>query len=97
MERLGVFSCDRSITLAAPILMEMFAPHYTPSTVGIKDFCVMNIQTILKQRFEKVLEGMGVDIAAAVEMVRPSQEPKFGDYQANMAIDRKSTRLNSSH
>ena len=46
----------------------------------------MNIQTILKQRFEKALEGMGVDIAAAVEMVRPSQEPTFGDYQANMAM-----------
>ena len=29
---------------------------------------------------------MGVDIAAAVEMVRPSQDTQFGDYQANMAM-----------
>ena len=54
----------------------------------------MNIQTVLKQRFETALKKLvtdhatdsSVDIAAVVEMIRPSQEPKFGDYQANMAM-----------
>ncbi len=54
----------------------------------------MNIQTVLKQRFANALEKFvadaaadaSIDIATLVEMVRPSQDPKFGDYQANMAM-----------
>ncbi len=46
----------------------------------------MNIQTELKQRFAKALHGLTDDVPNAVEMIRPSQEPKFGDYQANMAM-----------
>ncbi|MDR1493827.1 MAG: arginine--tRNA ligase [Planctomycetaceae bacterium] len=54
----------------------------------------MNIQTLLKRRFEAAVESFlsenakdaALDKAAMIEMIRPSQEPKFGDYQANMAM-----------
>ncbi|MCL2120423.1 MAG: arginine--tRNA ligase [Planctomycetaceae bacterium] len=46
----------------------------------------MNIHTVLKERFALALDGLTENITTAVEMIRPSQEPKFGDYQANMAM-----------
>ncbi|MCL2622276.1 MAG: arginine--tRNA ligase, partial [Planctomycetaceae bacterium] len=64
----------------------------------------MNIQTLLKQRFAAALADLrignalaghtdNINISAAVEMIRPSQEPqdnrseyRRGDYQANMAM-----------
>ncbi|MCL2348743.1 MAG: arginine--tRNA ligase [Planctomycetaceae bacterium] len=62
----------------------------------------MNVPSLLKSRFEKALNGLAeclsvsqdttvlnivaLDMTAAAGMIRPSQEPKFGDYQANMAM-----------
>ncbi len=49
----------------------------------------MNLLALLRQRFADALEPMAADRAeraALVEMVRPSQDAKFGDYQANCAM-----------
>jgi arginyl-tRNA synthetase len=46
----------------------------------------MHILAELKRRFEKALMALGGDTAELIEMVRPSQDAKFGDYQANCAM-----------
>ena len=46
----------------------------------------MSILPDLKKRFHSALAGMVDDPAEMVELVRRSQDPKFGDYQANMAM-----------
>ncbi len=46
----------------------------------------MSILTELKERFRKALTGMVDDPADLLELVRRGQDPKFGDYQANMAM-----------
>ena len=37
------------------------------------------------------------DADTTAVLVRPCLDPRHGDYQSNALIDRKSTRLNSSH
>src|SRR5690606_30489509 len=39
-------------------------------------------------RFATSLKALGaeIDIPATVELIRPTQDPKFGDYQANCAM-----------
>jgi arginyl-tRNA synthetase len=49
----------------------------------------MNVLALLRTRFADALAAIGVeaaDAAALVEMVLPSQDAKFGDYQANCAM-----------
>jgi arginyl-tRNA synthetase len=49
----------------------------------------MNVLAELRERFAAALRGMDVDAAAnssLVELVLPSQDAKFGDYQANLAM-----------
>ena len=46
----------------------------------------MNILAELKDRFAAALAGMVDDPAPLVTLVRPSGDPKFGDYQANFAM-----------
>jgi arginyl-tRNA synthetase len=46
----------------------------------------MHILAELKQRFKTALAPLADDPAELVEMVRPSQDVKFGDYQANCAM-----------
>jgi arginyl-tRNA synthetase len=46
----------------------------------------MHVLAILKQRFQQALVGLTEDPAALLEMIRPAQDPKFGDYQANCAM-----------
>jgi arginyl-tRNA synthetase len=46
----------------------------------------MSILPELKQRFHAALAGIVEDPTEMVELVRRSQDPKFGDYQANMAM-----------
>jgi arginyl-tRNA synthetase len=46
----------------------------------------MSILPDLKRRFRDALAGMTDDPTELVELVRRSQDPKFGDYQANMAM-----------
>jgi len=49
----------------------------------------MNILNDLKQRFHNALSGMVDDPAPLLEMVKPTQSPEFGDFQANCAMPMK--------
>jgi arginyl-tRNA synthetase len=46
----------------------------------------MHILAELKRRFKTALAPLADDTAELTEMVRPSQDAKFGDYQANCAM-----------
>ncbi|SFI45787.1 arginine--tRNA ligase [Planctomicrobium piriforme] len=46
----------------------------------------MNILNLLKSRFADALQGITDEAAAFAEMVKPVQDPRFGDYQANFAM-----------
>jgi len=46
----------------------------------------MNILSLLQTRFAAALEGIAPDPAACLSMIRPVQDAKFGDYQANFAM-----------
>ena len=52
----------------------------------------MNILAQLQDRFREALSALAgerlspAEMTELVEMVRPSQDPKFGDYQANLAM-----------
>ena len=46
----------------------------------------MNILSELKDRFRGVLGPLTDDVPAALDLIRPAQDPKFGDYQANCAM-----------
>jgi arginyl-tRNA synthetase len=46
----------------------------------------MSILPDLKERFRAALAGLADDPADLVELIHRSQEPKFGDYQANFAM-----------
>ena len=46
----------------------------------------MNILRELKQRFRVALADLVTDPTDLLEMVRPTQDPRFGDYQANCAM-----------
>ncbi len=46
----------------------------------------MSILSELKERFRAALAGIVDDPAELLELVRRGQDPKFGDYQANMAM-----------
>src|SRR5271169_5714206 len=46
----------------------------------------MNILAELQNRFRQALAGIVDDPMELLALVRPSQDPKFGDYQANFAM-----------
>jgi arginyl-tRNA synthetase len=46
----------------------------------------MNILSELKSRFRSVLGKLVENPADLLAMIRPAQDPKFGDYQANVAM-----------
>ena len=46
----------------------------------------MNVLTELQQRFRCALEGLSDAPESLLEMIRPAQDAKFGDYQANCAM-----------
>lgn len=47
----------------------------------------MNILSEIRARFRPALESLQVDDTATyLEMIKPSQDPQFGDYQANCAM-----------
>lgn len=46
----------------------------------------MNIQRTLQEQFARILADFTQDPATFAEMVRPAQDPRFGDYQANFAM-----------
>ncbi|MCA9057352.1 MAG: arginine--tRNA ligase [Planctomycetaceae bacterium] len=49
----------------------------------------MNILSLLKQRFDVALRTLVSDPGDLLEMIRPSQDPRYGDYQANCAMSLK--------
>ncbi len=46
----------------------------------------MSILLELRRRFARALADLGGDTQALLEMVQPSGDPRFGDYQANLAM-----------
>ncbi len=46
----------------------------------------MNILAELRSRFAKALRPLTDDLEMLVDMIRPSQDPRHGDYQANCAM-----------
>ena len=46
----------------------------------------MNLLNIVRDRFAVALTGIVSDITPVLEMIRPAQDPKFGDFQANFAM-----------
>ncbi len=46
----------------------------------------MNLQKHLQDLFRPVLAGLGVDPSSYVSMIKPAQDARFGDYQANFAM-----------
>ena len=46
----------------------------------------MNVLALLQQRFRQALQPFVADPADLLSMIRPAQDPRFGDYQANCAM-----------
>src|SRR5262245_31348918 len=46
----------------------------------------MNILDLIQDQFRQALAGMDVDVEKYVAMIRPTPDPKHGDYQANCAM-----------
>ena len=46
----------------------------------------MNVIKIIADRFAKALAAIGVEPEPYLGLIRPSQDPKFGDFQANFAM-----------
>ncbi|MEI6541254.1 MAG: arginine--tRNA ligase [Planctomycetota bacterium] len=46
----------------------------------------MNLLNTVRDRFATALSGMVNDVAPLLEMIRPAQDAKFGDFQANFAM-----------
>jgi arginyl-tRNA synthetase len=46
----------------------------------------MSIPQELKSRFRSALSGLADNVDELLELIRRGQDPKFGDYQANMAM-----------
>ena len=46
----------------------------------------MNLLAELRRRFHRALEGLCDDPSEYTSMVRPAQDGKFGDFQANCAM-----------
>ena len=49
----------------------------------------MNLLAELRRRFEPALAGLGLspdEVQTSLEMIRPAQDARFGDYQANFAM-----------
>ena len=40
----------------------------------------------IRKRFTPVLAGLTDDVESSLSMIRSSQDPKFGDFQANCAM-----------
>jgi arginyl-tRNA synthetase len=46
----------------------------------------MNLLNLLRQRFTPALAELVADPAPLLDLIRPAQDPKFGDFQANFAM-----------
>jgi len=46
----------------------------------------MNILALLQQRFTPAVSALAGEVQPLLAMIRPAQDPRFGDYQANFAM-----------
>lgn len=46
----------------------------------------MNLLTLIRERFAAPLASLVPDVAPLLDMIRPAQDSKFGDFQANFAM-----------
>ncbi len=46
----------------------------------------MNVLATLRERFRPALASLTDDVEKLLDMIRPAQDPRFGDYQANCAM-----------
>lgn len=46
----------------------------------------MNLLGTIRSRFVSALQGLADDPQSLMDLIRPSQNPQFGDYQANLAM-----------
>jgi arginyl-tRNA synthetase len=46
----------------------------------------MNLLTLIRERFAGPLASLVSDVAPLLDMIRPAQDSKFGDFQANFAM-----------
>ena len=56
----------------------------------------MNVLALLRERFGRGLTGLGIekgDLPGLLALVLPSQDAKFGDYQANCAMPLAQSKL----
>src|SRR4029077_12277282 len=70
--------CKRPLRLLFLIL--------TMRTVTAGHGIAMNIQQLLQERLGQALTGLVPDPAPYVAMLKPAQDARFGDYQANCAM-----------
>ena len=49
----------------------------------------MNILSLIRSRFRGPLSGLSDDVEPLLAMIRPAQDARFGDYQANCAMPLK--------
>ncbi len=49
----------------------------------------MNILSLIRSRFRSPLSGLSDDVEPLLGMIRPAQDARFGDYQANCAMPLK--------
>jgi arginyl-tRNA synthetase len=85
--RLRILVADRNATSASPAVVENYCFAHFPHLESL--LAAMNILSELKSRFQAALAGMTDDVSPLLEMIRPTQDPKFGDYQANCAMPLK--------
>jgi arginyl-tRNA synthetase len=52
-------------------------------------FRLMNLQKLLQSRFHDALSSVVGDPGPYLDMIKPAQDPKHGDYQANFAMSLK--------
>src|SRR5262249_2337762 len=57
----------------------------TPERAAAREF-LMNVLQELRARFVSALSGLADDPATLAAMVKPAQDARFGDYQANCAM-----------
>src|SRR5438094_5584209 len=55
-------------------------------TAGDVSFSVMNLLRLLQQIFHNALAGLVPDPAPYLALIKPVQDPRHGDYQANCAM-----------
>lgn len=73
--------------VACQIGADSLVPHHSLLTFLLNEIPVfMNLLTLVRERFIVPLSSLASDIQPLLEMIRPAQDAKFGDFQANFAM-----------